>query len=115
MPIQHIHSFLVHPAKNEEEQPEISGAEIPRHGKLYNMLSNVFDRSPEECTIEIAFRGDNTGQQHNDCRDLILAYANEPTIPNGRLIAARLQAVTTHRSGLGLLFLTKGEDDDNHQ
>lgn len=115
MPIQHIHSFLVHPAKNEDEQPEISGAEIARHGKLYDMLSGVFDRSPQECDIEIAFRADNAGHQYNDCRDLILAYANEPTIGNGRLVASRLQAVTTHRSGLGLLFLTKAEDEDKHQ
>lgn len=115
MPIQHIHSFLVHPAKNEDEQPEISGAEIPRHGKLYDMLSDVFERSPQECNIEIAFRANNAGQQQNDCRDLILAYASEPTIGNGRLVASRLQAVTTHRSGLGLFFLTKGEDEENHQ
>jgi hypothetical protein len=98
MPIQHIHSFLVCPAKNEDEQPEISGAEIPRHGKLYDMLSGVFDRSPQECNTEIAFRANNAGQQHDDCRDLILAYASEPTIGNERLVASRLQAVTTHRS-----------------
>jgi hypothetical protein len=115
MAIQHIHSFLVYPAKNEEEQPEISGAEIPRHGKLYNMLSDVFERSPQECNIEIAFRHDNVGQQQNDCRDLILAYANDPNIANGRALASRLQAVTTHRSGLGLFFLTKGEEEANHQ
>lgn len=114
MAIQHIHSFLVYPAKNEEEQPEISGAEIPRHGKLYNMLSEVFDRSPQECNIEIAFRADDAGRQQNDCRDLILAYANDPNIANGRSLASRLQAVTTHRSGLGLFFLTKGEEEDNH-
>jgi hypothetical protein len=35
-------------------------------------------------------------------------------MPNGRLIAQRLQAVTTHRSGLGLFFLMKGQQNDVH-
>lgn len=115
MPISRVHSFLVHPSKNEEEQPEISGASIPRRGRLYEMLAAVFERAPEECDIEVVFRPTADGRQQNDCRDLLLAYAAEPSIPHGRAIAARLQMVSTHRSGLGLLFLMKGETDGNHQ
>src|ERR1041384_7754219 len=37
------------------------------------------------------------------------------TIPRGRLIANRLQAVSTHRSGLGLLFLMKGDVNGEHR
>jgi hypothetical protein len=109
MPIERVHSFLVHPAKNEKDQPEIRGTQIPRRGSLNTMLERVFERADTECRIEIAFRKD--AKQGNECRDLFLGYASEPTIPNGRLIANRLQAVSTHRSGLGLLFLMKGETD----
>jgi hypothetical protein len=96
MGIQYIHSFLLYPAKNEEEQPEISGAEIPRHGKLYNMLSDVCERSPQKCNIEIAFRYGNAGQQQNDCRDLLLAYANEPNIAKGGALASRFASCDQH-------------------
>lgn len=81
MPIGHVHSFLVHPAKREEEQPDISGTQIPRHGPLYTMLTHVFDRAHEECDIDIVFKANDEGQQQNDCRDLLVAYAQEPTIP----------------------------------
>jgi hypothetical protein len=38
----------------------------------------------------------------------LLKYLFDPSIANGRRIAERLQEVTTHRSGLGLLFLLAG-------
>ncbi|MHA1796001.1 MAG: hypothetical protein ACTSUK_07810 [Promethearchaeota archaeon] len=115
MPITMIHSFLVHPSKHEQEQPEIGGTEIPMSGgSLYNMLSRVFNRAPDECNIDIIFRPDEEGNQRNECRDLLVAYAQNPNIENGRLIAQKLQQVTTHRSGLGLLFLMKGIVDVNH-
>ena len=41
MPIERVHSFLVHPAKHAEEQPDIGGTEIPLHGSLYHMLMGV--------------------------------------------------------------------------
>jgi len=109
MAIERAHSFLVHPAKNEREQPKIGGTEIPRRGPLFRMLTGVFERAPQECDIDIVFRAGAGGQQQNDCRDLLVAYVQRPTIPRGRLIANRLQSVSTHRSGLGLLFLMKGE------
>jgi hypothetical protein len=111
MAIERVHSFLVHPAKNETEQPEIGGTDIPRRGSLFTMLTGVFERAPEECNIDIVFRAAPGGEQQNDCRDLLVAYALHPTIVKGRLIASSLQAVSTHRSGLGLLFLMKGQVD----
>ncbi len=115
MPIERVHSYLVHPSKHDEEQPAVSGAQIPRHGSLYAMLMSVFNRAHEECDIEIVFRPRDDGVQQNDCRDLVVAYAQEPSVSNGRLLANRLQAVSTHRSGLGLLFLIKGSDEGAHQ
>jgi hypothetical protein len=115
MPIERVHSFLVHPAKHEEHQPEIKGTQIPRHGSLNTMLERVFDRASAECKIDIAFRTSVGTRRQNECRDLLVAYVSDPTIPNGRSIAHRLQAVSTHRSGLGLLFLLKGEVDRQQQ
>jgi hypothetical protein len=115
MPITRVHSFLVHPSKHEDEQPDIKGLAIPRRGPLYEMLSGVFERAPKECDIEVVFRPGDDGQQENDCRDLLRAYAHEPTVLHGRAIASRLQLASTHRSGLGLLFLMKGESEGHHQ
>lgn len=53
MAIERVHSFLVHPAKNEAEQPNIGGTEIPRRGSLFTMLAGVFERAPDECSIDI--------------------------------------------------------------
>jgi hypothetical protein len=114
MPIEQIHSFLIHPAKHAEEQPEISGSELPRSGQLYAMLERLFTRAPQDCDIEIVFRPNDKGEQQNVCRDFLVAYAQEPTLVNGRSMASRLQEVTTHRSGLGLLFLMKGVTGGAH-
>ena len=41
MPIERVHSYLVHPSKHDEEQPEVSGTQIPRRGSLYAMLGDI--------------------------------------------------------------------------
>jgi hypothetical protein len=103
-----IHSYLVHPSKNEEVQPPISGVRVPRHERLFNMLSDVFHKASEECDIEIIFQPNEQGRQDNPARNEILEYLRNPSLPNGRIIAQRLQNVTTKRSGLGLFFLIEG-------
>jgi len=105
-----IHSFLVHPAKGEEIQPLIGGTEVPQEGRLGDMLAAIFARAPLECDIAITFRPNDDGNQENECRDDLVTYIGAPTIATGRTIAGRLQRVTTHRSGLGLLFLMTGAD-----
>lgn len=111
MPLSQIHSFLVHPAKRAAAQPEIGGTAVPSAGKLGAMLGQVFDRAEQECDIEIVFRPDSEGRQQNSCRDDIVRYVEKASMANGRRIASRLQAVTTHRSGLGLFFLISGTDN----
>lgn len=110
MPIIHAHSFLVHPGKKDKDQLAISGVAVPRRDMVFNMLSRLYDDADRECNIEIMFRHSADGRQENPCRDLMLAYVAEPTVPNGRALAERLQEVTTHRSGLGLLFLAVGDE-----
>lgn len=112
MPIEHIHSFLVHPSKHAEEQPDIQGAKIAHKGGLFDLLMEVYRRAPKECDIEIVFNPDEAGRQVNESHDALIEYSRHPSIPSGREIALRLQRVTTHRSGLGLLFLITGRNDD---
>jgi hypothetical protein len=110
MALKHIHSLLIHPAKGEDEQPDIGGTSVPLSGKLGEMLRSVYDRARSECDIEIVFRRDDSGAQHNECRADIVAFTQSPSLPKARRLAARLQTVTTHRSGLGLLFLMTGHE-----
>ena len=108
MPITHLYSYLVHPGKNEKEQPPIAGTRIQGRSRLVEMVSDLFDQAAVECDIEIVFRPRQDGTQANDCRDLLLGYSARPSIDTGRAIAMRLQSVTTNRSGLGLLFIANG-------
>lgn len=115
MPIEHIHSYLVSPGKNLEVQPQISGTAVLAGSSLHRMLGQLFDRANEECDTEIQFRPTPEGVQQNGCRDDILTYAQGPTLVRGRLLATRLQLVSTNRSNLGLLFLMKGTFNGKHQ
>ncbi len=104
-----IHSYLVHPGKGSNEQLPIRGTDVPLNGKLFELLRSVFDNAERECTYDITFDAAGDGNQHNPCRDLVLSYLKKPTLQSGNDIAARLQTVTTGRSGLGLLFLLTGK------
>ena len=86
MPLQRIHSFLVHPAKLAEEQPAIRGTNIHRRGPFFEMLKGVFARAPEECDIDIVFQPDKAGNQQNECRDALVKYVQESTVAHGRAI-----------------------------
>jgi hypothetical protein len=107
--VESIHSFLIHPGKGAENPHDINGAAVPKAGKLFAMLQPIFDEAEDDCRHKIAFNSEN-GQQKNDCRDALITYIKNPDLNHGREIAKRLQAVTTHRSGLGLLFLVSGKE-----
>jgi hypothetical protein len=105
-----IHCFLVHASKHAAEQPAINGTAVPRHGHLFEMLRGIFDKAETDCPIDIGFNHDEDGQARNACRELLLGYVKDPVVAAGRGIAQRLQAVTSPRSGAGLLFLMLGRD-----
>jgi hypothetical protein len=107
--IESIHSFLIRPGKGAESPDDINGATVPRSGKVFEMLKPIFDGAEKDCPHEIAFNSEN-GKQENSCRDALIAYIKNRDIHHGREIAKLLQNVTTHRSGLGLLFLVTGEE-----
>lgn len=110
MKINSIFSFLVHPGKNEDVQPDIGGACLPLEGNLFYMLSAVFERADKECNIDIAFTPSQNGLQYNDCRTELVDLLQMKTVDQARVIAQRLQSVTTRRSGLGLLFIVLGQE-----
>ncbi|HVV53445.1 MAG TPA: hypothetical protein VHO06_27555 [Polyangia bacterium] len=113
MAIAAIHSFLVHPGKNADDVPPLSGTRVNRSDAagLVKMLEEIYAKADAECTIDISFNRAANGTQQNDCRDLVLAYAQHRRIDDGRALALRLQGVTTNRSRLGLLFLMAGDED----
>ncbi len=115
MPVQNIHTYLVHPGKGVDDVPEIGGTSVALEGKLFNLLDSIYTRSDAECGIEISFNHRADGEQQNDCRDLILGYLNKPTLLKGRRVAQRLQGLSDRRSGLGLLFLMSGMEGREHK
>ena len=115
MAIDHIHTYLVHPGKGAAVARQMGGTTVALSGKLFPLLSEIYARSENECDIDIAFNRSAHGAPQNPCRDLILTYLGGPTIVRGRHIAERLEAVTTHRSGLGLLFLISGSEGRDYK
>jgi hypothetical protein len=108
MPITGIHTFLVHP--KSREAAEIGGADVPLAGKLFDLLNGVYEKSEQQCNIDISFNMGIAGDQQNNVRDLILAYITASSIETGRFIAKKLQSATDGRSGMGLLFLIIGQE-----
>jgi hypothetical protein len=115
LPVQHIHTYLVHPGKGDRDKLDINGNHVPLSGPMFTLLGGIYDRSDFECDIDITFRPTPDGKQQNDCRDLLLRYLTGPTLATGRLIAERLRETTDGRSGLGLLFLITGKEGANHR
>jgi len=115
LPIHHIHTFLVHPGKGVAEGGEVVGTTVPLTGRMFDLLSEIYDKSERECDVDITFQPAPDGQQQNDCRDLIINYLAGPTLPRGRKLAERLLAHTDRRSGLGLLFLIAGKESRDHK
>jgi hypothetical protein len=115
MEITSIFSFLVHPGKHEDIQPDIGGVTIPLEGNLYYMLSSVFGKATDECNIDIAFTQSDDGSQYNNCRQEVVGLLKDKNLDRARIVAQRLQAVTTKRSGLGLLFIVLGSNETSER
>lgn len=114
MKISSIFSYLVYPSKNKEEKPVIGGVKIPLSGNLYKMLNEVFIKADSECNIPICFVSED-GKQKNECLSEITDFIKNNDLDSGRKLAERLQAVTTSKSGLGLLFLIIAKENRNHK
>jgi len=115
LPITHIHTYLVHPAKGIEQPEPIGGSTLPLTGQMFRLLRDVYDRADNECDVAISFNHRPNGDQQNDCRDLLIAYARAPHLARGRHIAERLAACTDNRPRMGLLFLVVGSEGLEHK
>lgn len=111
MEISSIFCFLVFPGKNQTIEG-INGVQLPLEGRLFNLLAEIFKKSNQECDIPIRFRMSQEGIMHNEVRESVISYINTPKIGSGYEIAQRLSASTTKTSGLGLLFLIYGSDQN---
>jgi hypothetical protein len=113
MAIEKIHSYMLRPRKGTTEDRDIGGTAVPLEGRLFELLNDIY--SSDECDIAISFNPAADGTQHNQCRELIVEYLNGPTLARGRRLADRLEKVTDHRSGMGLLFLIAGREGREHK
>lgn len=114
MPVQHIHTFLVHPGK-ATGKTKIVGTTVSLSGGMFDLLNGIYAKSDAECDVDITFSPTHDGKQQNDCRDLVVAYVSKPDLPKGRKIAERLAEYSDGRSGLGLLFLIAGKEGRDHK
>jgi hypothetical protein len=110
MSIQRIQSYLVEPGKGLEKPRRPNGVEIRLVGALFNMLTDIYNKSDKECSIPICFLPTKSGAQENEMRSLLIKFCASPEQANGLPIAERLGRHTTHRSKLGLLFLIIGHE-----
>lgn len=115
MPIESIHTYLVYPNRGVVEPAATVGSQVPHEGDMFTLMKSVYEKADNECNIGIAFNKGNDGVQANARRDMLTAYAVSPGVDLGRALAEELGAVTTRRSGLGLLFLIKGKEGADHK
>lgn len=115
MQISEIFSFLVHPSKHEDEQPDIGGAKLPLDGNLYYMLLSVFEQATNDCNIEIVFLPSSDGTQINGRRNQIIDLMKNRDLEHARILAKHIQLVTTKRSGLGLFFVVIGSEGSKNR
>ena len=115
MAISCVDSLLVRPGLKIDGLEQSQGTRIPHSGKLFAMLSDLYERALRECNIDIAFQAAEDGTQENPCRELLLHHLRRPTAHSAHAIAKRLSGVTGRRSGLGLLFILCGRGKYGHR
>jgi len=108
MPVEHIHAYLIHPGRNEQNPEPVRGKKLPHSGKLFTLLDNIYGSEPDVRDFDVTFNPMPDGTQQNLCRDILISYQNNPSTQTGAAIAERLQSFTDKRSGIGLLFLIVG-------
>lgn len=109
MPVQHIHTFLVHPRKGAAPSSTLNGSALPLSGKMFEILNEIYKGSDKECDVDIIFIPEG-GAQTNVCRSLICNYIDSPSMASAEIIARRLEENTDARSRMGLLFLMVGQE-----
>ncbi|MDO8354328.1 MAG: hypothetical protein Q7T14_12770, partial [Aestuariivirga sp.] len=115
MPVQKIHTFVVHPKRGKENTTLAKGTTVDLDGSMFDLLNGIYQKSDQEHDVDIVFKPPAEGRQQNDCRDLICNYLKKTSLLNARAIAKRLEEHTDARSGMGLLFLIQGMEGLEHK
>jgi hypothetical protein len=71
MKIKKIFSFLVPVGKHIDTPQILKGTEVPLNGMLYEMLSDIFNKSDQECNIPVSFIPKDD-KQVNDVRSELI-------------------------------------------
>jgi hypothetical protein len=113
MALEAIYSFLTYPKRINPEDPLAPGTQIPvdEDNKLVRMLADLYARAPRDCHVPIKFRADNEDQT-NPVREEVLALLADPSVDSAAPLALRLQKTTGGNSGMGLMFICLGREDD---
>lgn len=108
--VSEIRACLVAPAKGLTTPPAIEVQTLTAGDRVYALVEKIYERSFDECKVELISKPDDSGNQNNEARDLFLNYAKLPDDAGAKNIAQRLASFTTNRSGDGLLFLAVGNE-----
>lgn len=113
MALEAIYSFLTYPKRSSPDDPLAPGTEIPveEDNKLVRMLSYLYANAPQDCHVPIKFRADNEDQT-NPVRNELIALLDAPSVESAAPLALRLQKTTGGNSGMGLMFICLGDEDD---
>jgi hypothetical protein len=80
VPIQHIHAVLVHPKIGKGDTSQPPGTDVALSGHMFELMKQIYDKSEDDCDIDIKFRHASDGKQQNGCRDLLTAYLGAPSL-----------------------------------
>lgn len=114
MPLQAIYSFLTYPNKNHPDAALAPGAEIAadNENKLTRMLDSIFRNAERDCVVPVMFTTEGA-EQRNQVRSELLALVDDPSLDTAAPLALRLQRSTSGTSGMGLMFICLGEENDS--
>lgn len=114
MKIDKIIGFLSPVAKSRDgiSLEEIFGQDITSDTRLFELLSEIFNKAEKECDIQIRFIA-QTQDQDNDVREGIINLTNNFDIDNCRPMVRSLSYLTDNKTKEGLLFFVKAVKDDN--
>jgi muramidase (phage lysozyme) len=62
LPVQHIHTYLVHPRKGSAAAWQVNGTAVTLNGRLFDLLNNIYVSSDRQCDIGITFAPHLTGR-----------------------------------------------------
>lgn len=113
MKVKKILGFIAPVAKDKEEiqDTEIFSHEIKKSNKLYSFLELLFDRSDQDCKVQIRFVAQNKSQD-NEIRNQIIKISKALTRENCLPLVKRLAKLTDQKTKEGLLFFLLGKEKE---